>query len=368
MFHNLKTGILYRNPSPHLKSVHAYFPSVVVMANGEMLASFVLGEGFESVNLHTHRARSTDYGETWAYEGELYRKPENCLVSDFARIARMPDDSIIALISQSDRSAHPDEGLANPATMGFAPTELFTIRSADYGKTWTSPEKIDSPLGNTSLELCAPITPLSGGRCLIPTSTWRDWNGNDHHGHRMVALVSHNNCHTWPEYVDIMVDPEQQHYYWESKIIELPDGGLLAVAWVHNHEKNKDLPNHYALSKDGGNSWTEPESTGLLGQTLTPFLIENNRILCIYRRMDKPGLWASISRLDGTQWINESHYPLWGYGATGLTGSSDNMAHNFNVLKFGAPCITRLPDGSIFTAFWCYEQCVSGIRWFRFTV
>ncbi|HDY88312.1 MAG TPA: hypothetical protein ENH82_09410, partial [bacterium] len=65
MLKNLKTGLIYRNPVPHIKSSHAYFPSVTVMANGEMLATFVLGEAFESVNLHTHIARSKDNGETW---------------------------------------------------------------------------------------------------------------------------------------------------------------------------------------------------------------------------------------------------------------------------------------------------------------
>ena len=44
------------------------------------------------------------------------------------------------------------------------------------------------------------------------------------------------------------------------------------------------------------------------------------------------------------------------------------MAQNFNVLKFGAPCITRLPDGIVIVAFWCYEDCVSSIRWFKLKV
>ena len=45
---NLTTGILYKNPKPHVKSVHAYFPSVAAMPNGELLATYVLGEAFEA--------------------------------------------------------------------------------------------------------------------------------------------------------------------------------------------------------------------------------------------------------------------------------------------------------------------------------
>ena len=55
----LDTGLLYRNPIPHVRSVHGYFPSVVSMDNGEMLATAVLGEAFEAPNLRTHVFLST---------------------------------------------------------------------------------------------------------------------------------------------------------------------------------------------------------------------------------------------------------------------------------------------------------------------
>ena len=44
------TGLIYRNPKPHVRSVHAYFPSVVPVANGELLATLVLGDAFEASN------------------------------------------------------------------------------------------------------------------------------------------------------------------------------------------------------------------------------------------------------------------------------------------------------------------------------
>lgn len=64
--------------------------------------------------------------------------------------------------------------------------------------------------------------------------------------------------------------------------------------------------------------------------------------------------------------MNDACAPLWGSQTSRLTGTGKNMAQNFKVLRFGAPCISRLPDGTIFVAFWCYEDCVSVIRWFKF--
>lgn len=61
----------------------------------------------------------------------------------------------------------------------------------------------------------------------------------------------------------------------------------------------------------------------------------------------------------GDTWCHDA---LWGAGAAGLTATTENMDYNFNVLRFGAPCITCFPDGTIFIAFWCVEDCVSNIR------
>lgn len=244
------------------------------MVNGEMLATIVLGEAFESVNLHTYICRSKDNRETWELEGPIYPRTNERLISDSSRLTALLDGEV-------------------------------------------------------------------------------------------VAFVSYDRGQSWPEYMNIMSEPERKVFFWESKIIEFPDSQLLAVAWAYDDIASNDRPNQYALSADGGKSWTKPASTGLQGQTLTPFLLKNGQILCIYRRMDKSDLWANLSHLKEDKWVNDGEMPLWGAEGVGLTATTENMAHNFNVLRFGAPCITRLLDGTIFVAFWCVEDCVSNIRWFR---
>lgn len=361
---SLGTGLIYRNPKPNVYSVHAYFPSAVLMANGELLATIVLGEAFESPHMHTNVVRSTDNGETWQLEGPIYPGTTNRLTTDHSRTTALPDGEVVVFMSRRDRTDHPDQ-VINPETMGMVPTELMILRSQDYGHTWTEPKAFTPPLVGPSFELCCPITPLSDGRWILPTHTWPGWDGESPAGMKMVAFVSHDRGQSWPEYVDVMRDPEQRVCYWESKIVELTDGRLLAAAWAYDVVASKDYPNQYAISQDGGETWSPPRSTGLLGQTLTPFILDDGRILCVYRRMDEPGLWANLSHLEDDEWVNDSCEPLWGARTAGLTGTSGNTVQDFQVLRFGAPCITRLPDGTIFVAFWCYEDCVSNIRWFK---
>jgi hypothetical protein len=215
--------------------------------------------------------------------------------------------------------------------------------------------------------LCSPITPLRDGRWLLPTSTWRDWQGYCPNGTRTVAFVSHDRGRTWPEYLDLYGGPGNIIYF-ESKIVQLADGRLVGAAWGYDEAAGKDTPNQYVVSADGGQTWTAPTSTGLFGQTGTPFPLADGRLLYIYRRLDQPGLWAAIARLEGDRWINESQTPLWGASASGLTAHGGNMAQNYHVLKFGAPCINLTPKGDLFVAFWGVEECVSNIRWFRLRV
>lgn len=364
----LDTGLVYRNPIAHVHSVHAYFPSVANLGDGELLCSLTLGEAFESPNLHSHLARSTDNGDTWQLEGELYPGTPDRLTSDACRLTALGNGEVVAFLVRHDRTDHPHEGLTNEQTLGFVPTELLLMRSGDNGRTWTEPEPLEPPLVGPSFELCSPITPLADGRWFLPTSTWRGWDGECPNGMKMIALISADRGRTWPEYVDVLRDPEDKVVYWESKIVELPDGRLLTAAWAYDEQASADRPNQYALSSDGGRTWTAPASTGLQGQTLTPTVLPDGRVLCVYRRTDRTGLWANLSHLDGDTWVNDTCEPLWGADTAGLTGSSQSMVQNFQVLRFGAPCLCPLDDGAHLVAFWCYEDAVSNIRWIKVRV
>ncbi|MFH1920421.1 MAG: sialidase family protein [Planctomycetota bacterium] len=369
MLEDLTTGILYRNPRPHVQSIHAYFPSVVVMPDGEMVALYTLGEAFEATNLHTHLARSSDGGRTWLHQGRICPDTAGRLTTEFGRLSVVPGGELVAVLVRADRTDHPEEGLANPENLGFVPTEILITRSSDAGRTWSEPALVAPPLEGPSFELCCPVTVMADGRWLWPTSTWRDWEGNLPSGNRMVAFVSEDQGDTWPDYLDVMSSPEGNLIFWESKIVELAGGRLLAVAWCHDEASSSDRPNQYALSDDGGATWTPPGSTGLLGQTMTPVVLGGDRVLSVYRRMDEPGLWANLSHLEGDRWVNDACWPLWGHQSVdGVTRTAGGAVAMFQTLRFGAPSITPLADGALYVAFWCYEDCVSVIRWFKFQI
>jgi len=361
---NITTGIIYRNPQPHVTSRHAYFPSVVISENGEMLVSFAIGEAFEAVNLDTYLSRSADGGVTWS-PPELLLESSPSHVSQFARLTYLGNGKTIAIVNRCLRDEHLSEGLANPVTIGFVPTKLLLVNSHDFGKKWSPPAEIIPPLTGPCFEMCSSIVKLSGGTWIWPTSTWRDWNGYEPEGMKMVAFVSYDEGNTWTDYWRVMDRHDAKIIYWESKILELNRHLLVAVAWTYDERNGKDLPIHFSYSIDDGATWTTPVSTGLTGQTVFISRVDAEHILTVYRRTDEPGLWAAVSAFAGGNWIVLYQLPLWGVKDRSLVKSSGNMVQDFNELKFGAPSVVKCGDNEFFIAFWCYEKLVSNIRWIK---
>ncbi|MFD0960640.1 sialidase family protein [Paenibacillus chungangensis] len=362
------SGLIYSNPKPHVYSRHAYFPSVIQLKGRELLASFSIGQAFESADLRTNIARSVDGGKSWTLEGPICSETIDEDASYVSRLSHGADGEVVAFTIRHNRSRR-DEGLVNPANLGFVEVELQLWRSRDGGRTWDGPEVIDPPLVGPSFEMTSPILPLQSGGWLLPTSTWRGWDGSCPNGMKAVAFCSFDNGVTWPVYSDVMKDPLGDKIYWESKIEQMGDGRLVAAAWVYDEKHGCDLPIHYAVGhlSEEGPVFGAARSTGMQGQTVCLLAMDEEQLLIVYRRTDQPGLWAALIHLEGEAWEVQAEAPLWGRPGR-LTGDSEDMAHNFAILKFGAPSICRLHDGELLVSFWASEDGLSSIRWVRLRI
>ncbi len=358
-----RTGLIYRNPKPHLVSRHAYFPSLAVLPDGRLFAGFDIGSAFEAVDVRTHFAVSSDQGETWS-------EPQPVSVPAFAkpfsgtcRFSLSPNDELIGIGALWDRS-RADEGLASNETGGFTETHPFLIRADAHSLQWETPAWIETPLSGP-FEICSPVFYTMDGTWLWPASTWKDWHGSSPHGMQAIVLRSDDRGHTWASWNPVMDGRSCDVIHWEIKLAPLPDGKILALSWTHDAKVGRDLPIHFALSADDGRTFTAPLPTGLLGQTCTPVALTDGRILSIYRRSDEPGLWAHLSEIRAGSWINGDSVVFWGGMSHGRTHDSASATQQMSTLRFGLPAAKLLSDGTVFVAFWCMEDAVSVIRWFK---
>jgi sialidase-1 len=359
------TGLVYRNPKPYLRSIVAYHPSLVLCNDKELVATFDLGQAVESLDYHTVVSRSSDEGKTWDLLRPILAHPP-AKTTHSVRTTRLTDGSLIglgALFHREDTEA----GLLNRENFGFVRVDLFVVRSQDQGRSWTAPESMVPPLDSPAWEVCHPIIELKSGRWLAPTATWRGWDGKNPAGEQTVALISDDRGKSWPRFGRIFDGRETGHSHLEVSVVELPDERILAVAWKHDAKNGVNFPTEYGISEDGGGAFSQPMQTGFDAQTCKILLLRDGRILCAYRRNDRPGLWATLAELDGGRWRNLAEAPLWTGAESGMTGDA-SAAEKLSSLKFGYPSMKQLPGGDVLLLFWCREDCITNIRWIRIGV
>ncbi len=362
------TGVIYRNPKPALVSRHAYFPSLVTMPNGDLIAAMDIGSAFEAVDVRSFVCRSSDQGKTWSEPALMFEPDESKHpVSTTCRINSLPDGSLIGWVCLFDRT-RTDMGLADPKTDGFVRTEFAVTRSDDGGANWSQPRPIKLPVDWEYFETCSPPV-TTGERILVPSSPLKSTSGEYPDIPSGVAFTSLDGGETWPQMSILFTGGQADPSAWELKLTTLSDGRVLAVCWSYDPGSKKTIDNRWAVSSDDGAMFGVSRDTGIHGETCTPIGLDDNHVLCVYRRFDEPGMWAQLAQVGNDSWTALTDQLVWGGpGYAGGREDSGGAFENMSDLQMGLPTLTRLLGGDVLAAFWCVEHCVSNIRWYRIRI
>ena len=148
----------------------------------------------------------------------------------------------------------------------------------------------------------------------------------------------------------------------ESWVVELSDGRLLGTSWHMDLGTGADHPNKYAISEDGGSTWSATRSTGIEGQATALTPLPDGRALFVYNQRRTPpiGVWMAVVRPIAEDFGIESNEPVWraDVGSQGSGGPGHDAWRDY---AFGEPSATVLPDGSVLIAYWCAQPDGKGI-------
>jgi hypothetical protein len=294
-----------------------------------------------------HLIRSSDNGHTWNSERPIWPSLIE-RYSIFGSISSSPDGALYFFGTHAPIHA-PGEANWCEATQGIKANELIWARSDDFGHTWSEPELISSPIPGAA--------EAPGPMCITKDGTWHacyaPYNTFDPEvvvpRNQVVLMSSADQGRSWRA-TSMLRFSEQWSTGAEAWVVELADHRLLATCWNINQSDGSDFPNAYAISEDGGHTWSPTRSTGIFGQStaLTPLCDGSALFTYCKRRSGKVGVWLANIRPTDVDFGIQSNEIVWE-----APQRPPSVAHaDWTHFTFGEPSATVLEDGTVLVFFW----------------
>jgi hypothetical protein len=338
-------------------------PRMAVTTSGEVVSSAARNSKLGVNDFVPLLFRSTDRGTTWTEGTPIW--PE--LVGRWSIFVSVSRDAEGTLYLFGTRTPidQPGETFWSDATQGLKPNELVWSRSIDGGRTWPDPAPIPMPIPGAA-EAPGAMAVTRGGRWLACYSPYRTFDPTlEVDLGQVVALASDDGGGSW-RWSSMLRFAEPGSGGAEAWIVELADGRLLGTAWHLDLAGRHDYPNAYALSHDGGATWSATRSTGTLGQSTGLAALADGGALFVYnqRKHGPAGVRLALARPTEEGFGLEADELVWrAETRTQHDSSGDHDA--WGDFSFGEPSVCRLGDDTLLVALWCAQPSGCGIAWVR---
>lgn len=349
-FFETARGHVYR--SPEGRSEVALNPRSAVFSDGEVACSFMLQSGFGMNDFKAMLAFSQDSGSSWSEPILLWRH----LLDRFSfvgQISSIPGTDSLLFFGTRIPIDVPGELYWHDGFKGIKQNELIWARSDDRGQTWADPQGIGMPRVG-SAEAQGPILVMRNGVWVACYAPYRTWNPDlKVELNCLMQLRSENEGESW-EFSRVMTFIEPQSGAAEAWIAELTDEVLISTCWHTNlSDQGEDFTNKYALSPDGGRSWSGPHDTSIQGQSTALLALNSREVLMVYnqRKRGEPGIRAAKWIVDesGATLVCDDY--LWKSEIGTRNRSSGNHA-DWTDFAFGEPALARVNEDRLLLVFW----------------
>ncbi len=345
---------------PQTVTAVASGPRCVVTQEGEVVCSFMVQTALGSNNFCPMLTRSKDHGNSWHEQGPLWPHLRDTY-SLFGSISRSRQGDIFFYGSRTQIDS-PDETFWCETNQGIKANELFWARSTDNGCSWSDPKVIPMPIPGSA--------EAPGAMCIAEDGAWHTcyapYNTLDPAiivpRNQVVLISSRDGGHSW-QHTAMMRFSDELATAAEAWVVELADGRLLGTCWNVNQRDDSDYPNAYALSDDGGRTWSATLSTGILGQTTALTPLSDGSALFIYnqRKHGKIGVWMARVLPTAEDFGVLSNEIVWDVPQA----ISSNNHSEWTNFTFGEPSATLLDEDTVLLALWCIQTSVGSIQYVK---
>jgi hypothetical protein len=341
---------------------------VAVAPDGRLVCSYVGRGGAGTSDYTLHLADSADGGATWVDRGPLW--PDDAGVRSVTGSIADGRDGELTLFGTLT-PLPPDGGpWWDPERQAIAANTLFWSRSADGGRTWSPRTDIPLPVPGSAEAPGPMLTTRSGRRlaCYAPYPTFDPTLEVDRA--RVMVVRSDDDGATWQgsQMLHLGTDGGTA----EAWLVELTDGRLFGSCWGMDLRTGLDRPNPWAVSDDGGATWSPTRSLGIPGQAVGLAALDDGRVAMVYNQRDATrdpvGVWlAVLEPADDTVTIH-ADVPVWSPGGAAAS-DPDAIGHDaWRTFTFGEPGVTVLSDGDLLVTIWSGVPGAEGVVWVRVRV
>lgn len=393
-------GLIYDSRSRPPAERIAFFTSLCLLRNGDILAGFQIGSHKHAPDGTIRLCRSTDGGDTWHESPFRFETTKDGIPGSLAAVEMVEVRSgrLLLFTTWFDRT-DPERPLFDPVTEGILRSRQLMAVSADDGKTWGPWREL--PTG--TLKGCAttgPILSWPDGTIAYAFESFKEFDDPGPGRHAAWLLASRDDGEHFEEPLQVAQHPQHALYYWDQRLctvgpsvarpktrhsaLETGSGGknekheFFGMFWTHDLPAKRDRHVHQLRGAvDGLAIRSLPVETTIPGQIAAPlwYDLQKSTVLAFVVDRDVPGtmtLWKSTDA--GGSWpaaermVVHQHFEQ-----AALTQGRENIDfkaywEDMGKWTFGHPAIRKLADGRVLVAYYAGTPESTSIHWARIVV
>jgi len=336
-------------------------PRTALLKDGTLVCTYMTQTCIGSNDFVPNVSYSSD-GATWSAGKPIW--PQHIgKKSSFVSVRPTPDGRL-SLAGMCFEIAGPGEKFWSDEAKGMKENRLIWCVSED-GRHFPEPKAMDLPYYASAEQPGGLLVRKSGEMVMIyasyPTIEKRAPVITNH----LVMLSSKDGGKSFTPGILGRAEGSDATFA-ESWITELGNGTLIAGSWLLDNKQNPDV---YFISVDGGKTFAGPKPMGFQGQTtsLTPYGVDKVLVPYNQRKQGTIGVWLALTRPDANSFNLEVNTPVWEAKLATRSNTSGDFSE-WTDYSFGEPQVTVMPDGTLLLVLWCDQPDGKGIRYVRLGV